>query len=123
MEMRLAPERRNIMSLDFNRTRSLKATTVLVALVFTSSLFLFADVTLAKRGGSDDRARFYGIVQSMPLQGLHGDWVIGGRSITTGPHTQFDQSEGPLVVGGCAKVDFRNGRLHEIDSEPLRDCP
>ncbi len=111
------------MNLDFDRTLSLKTAAILVALVFASSLLLFADHTLAKRGGNDDRARFYGIIQSMPLQGLHGDWVIGGRSITTGPHTQFDQSEGPLVVGGCAKVDFRNGRLHEIDSEPLRDCP
>ncbi|MDW7711215.1 MAG: hypothetical protein SCH98_12145 [Deferrisomatales bacterium] len=68
-----------------------------------------------------DRVRFYGWVESMP-EGLHGTWVIGGRQVVTGPGTRFDQTDGPLVVGGCAKVDVRGGAVHEIDSEPPEDC-
>ena len=73
----------------------------------------------AKKGR--DRIRFYGWVESMP-QGLHGTWIIGGRMVTTNSQTQFDQEEGPLRIGGCAKVDIRSGRVHEIDSEPASDC-
>jgi hypothetical protein len=47
---------------------------------------------------------------------------IGGFAVTTNPATRFDQLDGPLAVGGCAKVDIRNGLVHEIDSEPLEDC-
>lgn len=54
--------------------------------------------------------------------GLHGTWTIGGRQVTTSPHTRFDQLDGPLQVGGCAKVDIRGGAVHEIDSEPPRNC-
>jgi hypothetical protein len=94
-----------------------------LALAIVLPMFLMPDSVLARRGGTDDnRDRFYGIVQSRPDGGLQGVWVIGGRKITTGPGTEFDQLEGPLVVGACAKVDIRNGRVHEIDSEPLRDC-
>ncbi|MHC1743236.1 MAG: hypothetical protein AB9873_09430 [Syntrophobacteraceae bacterium] len=100
----------------------LSALMVFVMLAITLSLSLIPYPTLAKRGGHDDRARYYGIIESRPLQGLHGDWVIGGRTITTAPNTEFDQREGALAIGSCAKVDSRNGRIHEIDSEPLRDC-
>ncbi|NLI82411.1 MAG: hypothetical protein GX443_12120 [Deltaproteobacteria bacterium] len=82
---------------------------------------VLADTVYAKRGGGD-RARYYGIIESRPVQGFHGQWVIGGHTITTGPQTQFDETEGPLAVGSCAKVDFRNGQVHEIDIEPMRDC-
>jgi hypothetical protein len=94
---------------------------VIIVLAFTIALplFLAPDTALARRGGDDgDRSRFYGIIESMP-SGLHGDWVIGGRRATTAPGTQF---EGPLAIGGCAKVDVRSGRVHEIESEPLHDC-
>lgn len=95
----------------------------MAALVVASivGLALIPDTALAKRGGQD-RARYYGIVESMPTPGFHGDWVIGGRTVSTGPQTQFDQREGALGIGVCAKVDFRNGRVHEIDSEPMRNC-
>ncbi|MEW6490144.1 MAG: hypothetical protein AB1578_19835 [Thermodesulfobacteriota bacterium] len=68
-----------------------------------------------------DRTRFYGWVESMP-EGFHGTWLIGGRQVTTSPQTQFDQTDGPLRVGGCAKVDVRGAVVHEIDSEPPEDC-
>lgn len=98
---------------------------IISALVFTVALVLVVapDIALAKRGGDgDSRSEFYGIVQSRPEKALHGEWVIGGRTFKTDAETQFDQSEGPLTVGSCAKVHIRNSRVHEIDSEPMRDC-
>ena len=74
------------------------------------------------KDSDQNRSEFYGWVESKP-EGLQGTWIIGGRQITTGPHTEFDQQEGPLVVGSCAKVSLRNNAVHEIDSEPPRDCP
>jgi hypothetical protein len=75
----------------------------------------------AKDDSGKDRLRFYGWVESMP-EGLQGTWLIGGRQVTTSPRTQFDQADGPLMVGGCAKVDIRGSVVHEIDSEPPNDC-
>jgi len=99
-----------------------KATIIGLALMLTLAFSLIPDQTSAKRGGGKDRSEYYGIVESRPAQGLHGDWVIGGRTVTTNPRTEFDQAEGPLAIGGCAKVHFRNGVVHEIDSEPLHNC-
>jgi len=90
------------------------------ALALLLPLTLGPDVALAK-GGNQNRERFYGIVQSKPA-GLQGTWKIGGRTVTASRGAQFDQSQGPLVVGACAKVDIRNGKVHEIDSEPMRNC-
>lgn len=82
----------------------------------------------AKRGSDDHgqtfyavESRFQGIIQARP-QSLHGEWVIGGRRYTTTSKTEFDESEGPLLVGTCAKVRIRNWHIREIDSEPLSNC-
>jgi len=106
-----------------NETLSFKA--MLIALSFTIALPLVVTprTVLAKRGGDDDnRSEFYGIVQERPERVLQGKWVIGGRTYTADAVTEFDQSEGKLTVGSCAKVHMRNGRVHEIDSEPMRNC-
>ncbi len=92
----------------------------------TMALAILLPLTLSPadvmaKGGDKNRERFYGIVQSKPA-GLQGTWTIGGRTVTTVRGTQFDQLEGQLAVGVCAKVDIRNGKVHEIDSEPMRDC-
>jgi hypothetical protein len=91
----------------------------LLGLLFGAALL--APVTASAKGGDDVRLRFYGWVEQMPER-LHGTWVIGGETVVTVPATEFDQSDGPLRVDGCAKVEFRNGVVHEIDSEPERDC-
>lgn len=80
----------------------------------------------ARQGYGDgdfrDRKELYGIIESMPQGGMHGAWIVGGQSITTNRTTGFDQTEGALTVGRCAKVKWRNGHVHEIDSEPMQDC-
>lgn len=91
-------------------------------LVLLAAGMLFSQASFAKRSG-DDRSYFSGIIQVRPTDGLHGRWVIGGQDIVTEPGTEFDERDGLLAIGSCAKVEWRSGRLHEIDSEPLSDCP
>ena len=114
------------MNVQMNRGRWSKLTaTALVAI----TLAAVPGMAQAKGGGgngggggrNDSRVRWTGIVQARPA-GLIGNWVVGGRSFTTTGSTEFDQLEGPLNLGSCAKVDIRNGAVHEVDSEPARDC-
>ena len=98
----------------------LKIVTFVAMLSIVMPLFMAPDVAFAK-GGNKNRERYYGIIQSKPAA-LQGTWVIGGRTITTVRGTEFDQLQGPLKVGACAKVDICNGQVHEIDSEPMRNC-
>ena len=99
---------------------SLKIVTVVAMLSLLLPTVMTTDVAHAK-GDNKNRERFYGIIQSKPA-GMQGTWVIGGRTITTVRGTEFDQLQGPLKVGACAKVDICNGQVHEIDSEPMRNC-
>jgi hypothetical protein len=102
------------------KTTNRPAAALLLGLMLLAWL-MSPPAALAKKDDDRDRLRFYGWVEVMP-EGLHGTWVIGGQLVTTNPRTEFDQSDGPLVIGGCAKVDIRGGLVHEIDSEPPQDC-
>lgn len=93
----------------------------LAGVALLAALLLSPTILAAKDGEGRDRQRFYGRVEVRP-ETLQGTWVIGGREVTTSPQTEFDQTDGPLEVGACAKVELRNGIVHEIDSEPDRDC-
>ncbi|MEQ1506387.1 MAG: hypothetical protein ABMB14_29435 [Myxococcota bacterium] len=77
------------------------------------------------RHGSDDgdrdRDRFIGRITARPA-GIAGDWTIGGRTVTADGAVELDELDGPLELGACASVDLRDGRVHEIDSEPASDC-
>ena len=92
---------------------------VLVRMLMTAAIMTLLVLPVAAK--DESRVRFYGWIEAMP-DGLHGTWQVGGRTLTTGPGTEFNQTEGTLVVGGCAKVDIRGGMVHEIDSEPTSDC-
>lgn len=101
----------------------MKVAMATLAIMVALPILGMTDTASAKRRGDDgSRTRFYGIVQSRPANSLHGEWVIGGHIYMTDAGTEFNQSEGRLAVGSCAKVDIRNGRVHEIDSEPMRNC-
>lgn len=108
---------------SFHAFGTLRAMMITFVGAITLSIVLTTDTVLAREGGDrKDRAEFYGIVQKRPEKGMQGTWVIGDRAFTIGADTEFDQSEGQLKVGSCAKVHIRNGRVHEIDSEPMRNC-
>lgn len=100
-----------------------------ILLIIVVLLLTFFSGSAAARRGSDDHgqtfyaveSKFHGIIQVRP-RSLQGEWVIGGRSYTTTSKTEFDQSDGPLLVGTCAKVRIRNWHIREIDSEPLSNC-
>lgn len=66
-----------------------------------------------------------GLINSRP-SGNTGTWVVGGRAFAANAGTEFDTTEGALVVGACAKVRFfTSGGIDiadEIDSEPPQDC-
>jgi len=102
----------------FARARLHFYTTLIALLCITA-----ASPVLASRDIDDEhRTEFYGIIEQHPQNGLHGEWMIGGRTFITDRVTEFDVTEGPLSKGSCAKVEFRSGRVHEIDSEPMHDC-
>jgi hypothetical protein len=64
---------------------------------------------------------FHGIVESRP-QGPGGTWVIGGRHIEVTQPIIINEGAGPLVVGGCVSVDYEDGMIAEIDTEPASRC-
>ncbi|MFP4387993.1 MAG: hypothetical protein ACLFPR_03470 [Desulfococcaceae bacterium] len=68
-----------------------------------------------------DDEDFYGIVEARPT-GAAGTWSIGGRTFTTDSGTAIQTDDGPVSVGACVSVDFDDGRVFEIESEPLADC-
>lgn len=61
---------------------------------------------------------FYGIIEQRP-SGKVGTWTIGGRAIQVTEQTNL---EGQLTVGTCVEVDFDDGRVEEIEAEPISKC-
>lgn len=88
----------------------------LVALIFGMQLTMDASVAEAQN------FKVEGFVESMPNVGLEGTWVVGGQQFVTSPNTEFDEVDGPLVVGACVDVEVFGGMVREIDSEPPQDC-
>ena len=64
---------------------------------------------------------YYGLIVSRP-DALQGDWVIGDRTFYPNAKTKFDQSEGALTVGSCARVQVRNDRVRKIERRPQGNC-
>ncbi len=98
--------------------------------IVLSAVFMFVfqfmippDTAHARRGrDGDNRSEHYGLIKSRPQKSLEGVWNVGGQNFTATAGTEFNQTQGKLTVGSCAKVHIRNGRVHEIDSEPLHNC-
>ena len=74
-------------------------------------------------GGSTPRA-VYGRIETMPRNGLIGQWTVGGQVYTTTSRTEFDQEDGDFAPGVCVKLDLRADGMtvREIDSESNGDC-
>jgi len=84
-----------------------------------------APVSTQGSGDDDDLPRLRGLVEQMPTDGRIGDWVIGGQTVVATAQTEFDETEGALAVGVCAKVEFvapGSNVARAIDSEPAGDC-
>lgn len=102
----------------FRSTRFLSV--LAIALIFGLLLPMALSASPVQAKAGDEVYR--GIISSKPTSGNIGTWVIAGKNFSATRSTQFDVVDGPLVVGGCAKVKIRNGAVKEIDSEPAGDC-
>ena len=96
------------------------------ALALGLAALLVPALASAKRGrheGEHEQAhhRASGRITAVP-EGRVGTWIIGGQAYQSDRSTELDESDGPLVVGACAHVDLRGGRVHEIDSEQAASC-
>jgi hypothetical protein len=103
-------------------------------LAYAVVVFLVAapDMVVAKNGDGGHASghpktfyaiewKYYGLIVSRP-DALQGDWVIGDRTFYPNAKTKFDQSEGALTVGSCAKVQVRNDRVRKIERRPQENC-
>jgi hypothetical protein len=80
--------------------------------------------------GGQAEEYFYGFIDQVPAAftqtvasqpSITGTWVISGIEFISTPRTELETDHGPLVVGACAKVQYRvvNGLniAHQIESE------
>ena len=86
---------------------------------FEVIMCLFIIMSFVQVAVADDD--FYGIIENRP-DGKVGTWVIGGRSVEVTKRTDLDEDNGPLKVGSCAEVEIDNGKVEDIESEPLSRC-
>ncbi|NOZ28954.1 MAG: hypothetical protein GXP39_13005, partial [Chloroflexi bacterium] len=55
--------------------------------------------------GNHQYVKFYGTVESLPANGLIGEWVVSGRTVHVGAETRIDQEDGPVAVGARVEVE------------------
>jgi Domain of unknown function (DUF5666) len=66
---------------------------------------LFTGLAAAKDGMDDLSAtEISGVVQSMPADGLIGQWKIAGKAVTTDATTHIDQEDGEVGVGAMVEA-------------------
>lgn len=71
------------------------------------------------------QARYFGFVQSVPVDGLVGDWVIGGLTFAVSETTRISETNGVVGSGAFVRVRFitdraNNTRKLAISIETLR---
>ncbi len=54
--------------------------------------------------GNDGNYKFYGTVESLPANGLTGDWRVSGRTVHVTAATRIEQKHGPVAVGAYVEV-------------------
>ena len=78
--------------------------------------------------GNDNplRLRTYGLVETMPADGLVGPWTIGGQTYEVTAQTEFERDYGGFQEGACVKVQYTedgaNRIAREIESERAYKC-
>ena len=74
----------------------------IAVLVLTFGMALLGSKQVALAGESNHT----GLVESMPSNGLQGNWIVGGVRFVTNGSTEFRQEKGALAVGVCAEVEY-----------------
>ncbi len=64
------------------------------------------EVKIGAGSGGNGRSytQFYGTVDSMPANGLSGEWSVGGRTVHVDAATRIEQEHGPVAVGAYVEV-------------------
>jgi len=74
----------------------------------------------------DDKTKMRGIVDDLPDSGLTGTWVIDGAEYLADDSTEFEQSDGPFVIGACVEVELHASGdpalIDEIETENMGHC-
>ncbi len=86
-------------------------------LSMTAGLLLVSSTLVLAESPAD----FYGRLESRP-EGAVGTWVVAGQSVEVDARVELDEGHGALVVGRCVEVEFDQGRVDEIESEPEHKC-
>jgi len=84
---------------------SLKLFTLFALLLFITQPLLAKEV------------EYKGIIHARPA-----DWIIGDNVYKATDKTKIDEENGPLIVGACAEVEIKNGKITEIETESMKKC-
>lgn len=57
-------------------------------------------------GIPDSKAKATALIDSKPITGLLGIWVLGGIEYQVAPGARLRQANGPFVVGACVEVEY-----------------
>ena len=71
---------------------------LLLSALLATAPFAFAESVPGK-------IEFEGLIQSMPTQGLKGEWKVAGRTVVFGDGTVLKEKDGKAVVGKKVEVE------------------
>ena len=77
--------------------------------------------------GEDDEVEFKGIIESLPADGVLGEWEIGGEIVVVDASTELETEDGPFVEGACAEVEGvrqEDGKVlaEKVETEDPDEC-
>lgn len=55
--------------------------------------------------GEHRSAKFYGIVDALPQNGMNGTWLVNGRQVVVNQGTEIKEKRGRVAVGSYVKVE------------------
>jgi hypothetical protein len=100
-----------------------KMITGLFALAAMLTCLFCASTVEASRGGGE--SKIYGIIDSMPTEGLNGIWIVNGREVEVTDRTQIKEKHGRVEIGRYVEVEgFREGNrfvAYELEVERSRE--
>ena len=99
-------------------TRLVSGVALLLALLLVSGTAL-ADDGETDDGVMDNAERAYGLVDSMPVGGELGEWLIDDIMYIADEQTRFESDHGPFEKDACVKVKYEvvDGENHALKLE------
>ena len=95
----------------------------ILIVILLPAFFMLLVVNLLADEGDDEYEEVYGIVEAFRAN-LLGEWIVSGVAYTATIETQFEQEDGPFIVGGCVEVAFvpETNTAVEIGTTDADDC-